>query len=62
MPGISGNGELVIGRHQLQYTYPTPGIIDEVRIYDHALTQTEITAVMNAPIPEPATMLLSALA
>jgi len=58
MPGITGNGELLIGRHQPQYTYPTHGIIDRVRIYDHALTQSEIIPVINAPIPEPAAMLL----
>ena len=58
MPGITGNGDLLIGRHQPQYTYPTYGIIDEVRIYDHALSQSEILADMQAPIPEPATMLL----
>ena len=58
MPGITGTGELLIGRHQPQYTYPTSGIIDEVHIYDHALSQPEIIADMNNPIPEPATMLL----
>ena len=34
------------------------GILDEVRIYDHALTQEEVRALA---IPEPATMLLAAL-
>ncbi len=58
MSGIMGSGELLIGRHQPQYTYSTYGIIDEVRIYDHALSQSEILADMNAPIPEPATILL----
>jgi hypothetical protein len=58
MPGITGSGELLIGRHQPQYTYPTYGIIDEVRIYDHALSQSAILADMNAPVPEPSTLLL----
>jgi hypothetical protein len=31
--------------------YPTYGIIDEVRIYDHALSQSEILADMIAPTP-----------
>ena len=34
------------------------GILDEVRIYDRALTDTEIQQLAAAPIPEPATILL----
>ena len=29
------------------------GLIDEVRVYNRALTQTEIQADMNAPVPGP---------
>ena len=36
------------------------GLIDDIYIYDHALTSTEINSLYNeaAPVPEPATMLL----
>lgn len=58
MPGITGPGDLHIGAHGITSSNPTYGIIDEVRIYNTALTHSDILADMGAPIPEPATMLL----
>jgi hypothetical protein len=39
-----------------QPDYPFTGEIDELRIYNRALNQAEITEIYN--IPEPATLLL----
>ena len=60
MPGITGNGDLYIGSHSDPNSYGgrTDGIIDGVRIYDHALSQAEILTDGSAPVPEPATVLL----
>jgi hypothetical protein len=33
----------------------TSGLIDDVRIYNHSLTQAEITELLEIPVPEPAT-------
>ena len=62
MPGITGNGDLHIGAHGYVGSTPFYGVIDEVRIYDSALTRDEILADMGtpAPVPEPATLLLVA--
>jgi hypothetical protein len=45
-----GGGDLYIGTHSADYLTmnPTHGIIDEVRIYNYALTQEEIQADMEA--------------
>ena len=40
------------------YVNPFSGIIDEVHLYDHALTQSQILEDMNMTIPGPATILL----
>jgi hypothetical protein len=49
---MSNNGvNARIGTRQFSSTLPFQGIIDEVRIYDRGLSQTEIQALMNlAPI------------
>jgi hypothetical protein len=38
----------------------TPGVIDDVRIYDHVLSETEVQTLYEAPnpVPEPATIFL----
>jgi glucose/arabinose dehydrogenase/chitodextrinase len=46
------NNPLWIGGNSPYGEYFT-GLIDEVRIYNRALTQTEIQADMNAPVPAP---------
>jgi hypothetical protein len=48
-----GDGDLYIGAHSADYPYmnPTNGIIDEVRIYNYALTQEQIQADMEACVP-----------
>jgi hypothetical protein len=56
--GNTGSGDLHIGTHGYTWMSPTYGIIDEVHIYDYALSQSEILADMTAPIPEPTTILL----
>ena len=48
---------LQIGNRQLPNSGFT-GAIDDVMIYDHALSGTEIQDLYGEPIPEPATMLL----
>jgi hypothetical protein len=58
MQNITGDGDLHIGAHGYTSMSPTYGIIDEVRIYDFALSQSEIVRDMGAPVPAPATMLL----
>ena len=45
----TGTGELRIGGNSLQGQFFS-GIIDEVRIYDRALTPSQIGADMNAPV------------
>jgi hypothetical protein len=48
-----GDGDLYIGAHSADYPdmNPTNGIIDEVRIYNYALTQEQIQADMEACLP-----------
>jgi hypothetical protein len=48
--GNVGDGDLYIGTHSADYLTmnPTHGIIDEVRIYNYALTQEQIQADMEA--------------
>jgi len=48
--GNVGDGDLYIGAHSAQHLTmnPTNGIIDEVRIYNYALTQEQIQADMEA--------------
>jgi len=54
MPNITGNGDLYIGAHPYHSSiYASYGVIDEVRIYNYALTQEEIQADMEACTPEP---------
>jgi hypothetical protein len=52
-----GPADLTLGNDRTDTPY-FRGILDEVRIYDHALTDTEIQQLAAAPIPEPATILL----
>jgi hypothetical protein len=49
-----GGGDLYIGTHDAQYLTmnPTNGIIDDVRIYDHALTQEEINLDLSYTKPD----------
>jgi len=65
-----GGGEIhtnslpvTIGRLSSGLVYPTEhfdGVIDDIVIYDHALSEIEILELFNAPnpVPEPTTMLL----
>jgi hypothetical protein len=54
MSGNVGDGDLYIGTHSAQYLNmnPTHGVIDQVRIYDHALTQEEINLDLSYSIPK----------
>jgi Concanavalin A-like lectin/glucanases superfamily/Thrombospondin type 3 repeat len=49
MPNIIGNGDLYIGAHGDAPSYPgrLDGVLDEVRIYNRALTQEEIRQLFN---------------
>ncbi len=59
MPGITGTGDFYLGSHPYHgSTYATHEIIDEVHLYDHALSESEIRADMLAPMQEPSTSLL----
>jgi hypothetical protein len=51
---ITGDGVLNIGASTAEPTYATDGVIDEVRIYNHVLTQEEIISDMEACPPPPA--------
>ena len=46
------------GGNYLSTSYQFDGDVDELRIYNHALSGTEIQDLYGEPIPEPATMLL----
>ena len=61
-PTISGNASPVIlgGRRQGVNTTSFTGLLDEIRIYDHALSQAEVSALVST-IPEPSSLLLVAL-
>jgi hypothetical protein len=54
MTNTTGDGDLYIGAHPYHGAlYATDGVIDEVRIYNYALTQEQIQADMQCP-PVPA--------
>ena len=48
----ANGGNIRLGRH-FSLDRPLNGLLDEVRVYDHALNQAEITALAN-PVPVPA--------
>ena len=54
MSGNVGDGDLYIGTHGAEHLTmnPTHGIIDEVLIYDHALTQEEINLNLSYTKPD----------
>ena len=59
MSGITGTGDFYLGSHPHHgSTYATHGIIDEIHLYDHALSESEIRADMLASVQEPSTILL----
>lgn len=53
-PGDStaNGGNIRLGNHYL-FSRPVNGLIDEVRIYDHALSLSEVQALAGAAVPEP---------
>ncbi len=53
---VSNTYHLILGNND-EFSSPMCGSLDDVRIYNHALSQTEITAL----VPEPVTMMLLAL-
>ncbi|MCP5057124.1 MAG: LamG domain-containing protein [bacterium] len=54
----ANSGNIRLGDHY-QLSRPLNGLLDDVRIYDHALGQTEVSALFN--VPEPSSLVLSAL-
>ncbi len=55
VPAPSGR-DIQLGNH-LSLNRPLQGALDEVRIYDHALNQTEITSLSTVPEPSSAVLL-----
>lgn len=59
---LDNNRNIMFGWRGDQYVWfpKLDGILDEVRIYDHALSKNEIVELYNMPnpIPEPTTILL----
>jgi hypothetical protein len=51
---LSNNAKLTIGQLSEEYIHNFAGPIDDVRIYNHALTAQEIAAI----VPEPATLVM----
>lgn len=61
LPSVKNNGNIRLGRHfsvNRQFT----GLLDDVRIYDHALSQSEISALSGTSVPEPSSVALLGLA
>jgi len=53
------HNDLFLGGTPNKGQYGLAGLLDDVRVYDHALTDQEIDAIFN--IPEPSTLALTAL-
>lgn len=58
-PSTANSGNIRLGDHY-QFSRPLEGLLDDVRIYDHALSQSEISAL--ASIPEPSSLAMLAIA
>lgn len=55
-PSTANGGNIRLGNHYL-FSRPLNGLLDDVRIYNHALSQTGVSR-LAAGVPEPGSMIL----
>lgn len=58
-PSTANSGNIQLGNHY-QFSRPLDGLLDDIRIYNHALSQSEISAL--ASVPEPSSLAMLAIA
>jgi len=57
-----GGGQILIGLEHISLNFYFVGAIDEVRLYNRALSATDVVEVFNMTVPEPSSLILGILA